>query len=154
MAGPFITELPIDHRLLAGAWCAATAWGSVLTVAQAPAAAVAADTAHWTAFGLLTSVLVAVGAFLKWYLPHREQAHERMLAEQRTDFAAMLTEQREATAQLLADEREHHRTVLELIRPDATDSRARPGGGSGPGDFGPPSPRLAKPDRPAGPLSG
>ena len=130
MPVPILEHIPIDYRLLAGAWVTASAWGSVLTLAQAPTGEASPGVAasQYTAFGLLATVLIAVGAFLRWYLPHRESCQEAMLTEQRkafvqvlgeqrADFGKMLTEQREAAACVLADEREHHRQVLELMRP-------------------------------------
>lgn len=69
----------------------------------------------WTAFSLLGSTLVAVGLFLRWYLPSRDKAFERMLEAQRTDFAAALRMQAASTADLFKHTQESTERILSVL---------------------------------------
>lgn len=51
---------------------------------------------EWTSLGLLAAVLVAVGGFLRWWLPTREQGFETHLQSQQAAWLASRTEDREA----------------------------------------------------------
>lgn len=65
------------------------------------------DANNWTAFGLLGTVLVAIGFFLRWYLPtqsdnflkaiqSQQQSYEASLREQRLDFLKTIDTLRQA----------------------------------------------------------
>lgn len=68
----------------------------------------------WTAYGLLGTVLVSVGLFLRWYLPAREKAWEESSQQTRSDFLTALASQREADDR----QRERETALLERINRD------------------------------------
>jgi hypothetical protein len=94
-------------------------------------------TVEWTAYGLLATVLSAVGAFLAWYIPahdkttrdqmhHLQEQFERRISEQQTLFAEslirvheqhrlQLERERSVFAETVTLERAHHHQLLDHV---------------------------------------
>lgn len=72
--------------------------------------------AEWTSLGLLAAVLVAVGAFLRWYLPARDREFEEALALQRQDALAARSEERAAFHEALEKQQQVFVTQIERER--------------------------------------
>lgn len=66
----------------------------------------ATSSVEWTSLGLLAAVLVAVGGFLRWWLPTREKDFETHLAEQQAAWLLARTEERDAFRQMLTRQQE------------------------------------------------
>lgn len=56
---------------------------------------------EWTSLSLLAAVLVAVGGFLRWWLPTREQGFETHLQSQQAAWLASRSEDRDAFREAL-----------------------------------------------------
>lgn len=71
---------------------------------------------EWTAFGLLVMVLGAIGVFLNWYLPYREQLVEERLKESHQAFEDLLTRTNQRFAESLQAAQRSYNEQLERER--------------------------------------